>query len=45
MAYKNMKKNKAHIAELRKDVNNWRFKERIKRVQRKKSALEKLLSR
>ena len=31
MAYKNMKKNKKHVAEFKKDMNGWRRSSRMKK--------------
>lgn len=40
MAFKNQKKNKAHVAKLRKDPNNWRAVKREKKRRSKPSPIE-----
>lgn len=40
MAYKNQKKNKAHIRELRNDPTNWRYKYRQRRNKTRKSSMQ-----
>lgn len=45
MAYKNQKKNKAHIKELKADRKGWRYRNKMKRIARKRKDYEEYLQK